>query len=156
MVVLADGRVCTKCYVLKPFEEFYKDDRCKSGYRSACKLCIKADNSARYVRKKPEYAAAQAAYWQSLDPDERAARHRQYRLRSLYGIEVEEYDLLFTQQGGLCAICGLTESLSHGRLAVDHDHDTNEVRGLLCFNCNTSIGKLEAHMDRVIEYLRKT
>lgn len=156
MTVLADGRVCTKCYLLKPYEEFYKDHRCKSGYRSACKLCINKDNRERRLVKLDQYSAMNARYWASLSPDERRARHKRYRLKSLYGITVEEYDRMLTEQDGKCAICGLTEALDHGTLAVDHDHKTNEVRGLLCFNCNTSIGKLEAHMDRVIEYLRKT
>jgi Autographiviridae endonuclease VII len=62
-------------------------------------------------------------------------------LRHRFGISVEEYDELFEEQDGKCAIC---ESVpSNTRLAVDHDHQTNEIRGLLCHPCNRLLGRLE-------------
>lgn len=52
------------------------------------------------------------------------------RVEATYGITREEYDALFAAQGGRCFIC---QRISHSkRLAVDHDHDTGKVRGLLC------------------------
>ena len=84
-----------------------------------------------------------------------AARRRKLRLR--YGITPEEYDSLYQQQYGCCAICGIHQSKLHTTLAVDHNHDTKEVRGLLCFDCNTGIGKLQDNYDIIIkaaEYLR--
>lgn len=58
---------------------------------------------------------------------------------------VDEYDRLHAEQGGLCAICGLPETRigTHGKvrmLSVDHDHDTGDVRRLLCGACNAMIG----------------
>lgn len=51
-----------------------------------------------------------------------------------YGLEVSDYDRLFQLQGGKCAICRARPKKT--RLAVDHDHKTGEVRGLVCKNCN--------------------
>jgi hypothetical protein len=65
------------------------------------------------------------------------------RLRK-YGITVEQHQELFDTQGGVCAICGLAETrLRAGKvqqLCVDHDHDTGEIRGLLCCACNRGLG----------------
>jgi|SRR5665647_1797311 len=61
------------------------------------------------------------------------------RLR-LYGITQEQYDLLFIEQYGRCAICGTkAENLSRA-LVIDHDHATGKVRGLLCDVCNSGLG----------------
>lgn len=69
------------------------------------------------------------------------------RLREkYYGISLEEYESRYKEQDGLCAICGKPEMiLRNGRplsLAVDHCHQTNKVRGLLCSACNKAIGLL--------------
>jgi hypothetical protein len=85
----------------------------------------------------------------------KANRRRKLRLR--YGITPEDYDSLYQQQYGCCAICGTHQSKLPATLAVDHNHDTKEVRGLLCFDCNTGIGKLQDNYDIIIkaaEYLR--
>lgn len=58
------------------------------------------------------------------------------------GITKAEYDKLLADQHGVCAACGWG---SKGTLVIDHDHRTNEVRGLLCANCNLLIG--HAHDD---------
>jgi hypothetical protein len=78
------------------------------------------------------------------------------RYEDLYGITGAEYDKLLRAQGGVCAIC-------HRRprskaLAVDHCHDSQDVRGLLCFSCNSGIlmyAQNDAErLDRAAEYLR--
>lgn len=54
----------------------------------------------------------------------------------------DDYERLLAAQGGRCAICGGTEA-KHGestRLHIDHNHETGEVRGLLCNNCNRALG----------------
>jgi len=74
-------------------------------------------------------------------------KHRMRR----YGISPREYDSLFEKQYGNCALCGFPSSkYVNGRaedLAVDHCHYTGIVRGLLCFNCNSSIGKFHDHPE---------
>ena len=66
------------------------------------------------------------------------------RLQSTYGISLEEYQEKLEEQKGQCAICGSQVVDSLGRsLAVDHNHETGEVRGLLCSNCNLGIGSFK-------------
>lgn len=61
-------------------------------------------------------------------------------LKLKYGITIEEYDDMYVKQNGKCAICGVSETELKIKFAVDHDHKTNLVRGLLCKNCNFILG----------------
>ena len=63
-----------------------------------------------------------------------------YQLNKRYGITLQEYDDLLRSQGGGCAICGSEDSGWDGRFSVDHNHDTGEVRALLCNSCNRGLG----------------
>lgn len=85
-----------------------------------------------------------------------------------YGITPERYDEMLAEQGGGCAICGGTNE-SGRALAVDHNHITGVVRGLLCDRHNVGIGMfrddvddvlaaasyLAAHADRRTDYARR-
>jgi len=80
------------------------------------------------------------------------------RLRRRYGIMIEEYNELFNEQNGCCAICGKHQSKVKGGLGVDHCHTTKIVRGLLCRNCNFALGLLHDDIeiiDSVLDYLKK-
>jgi hypothetical protein len=82
-----------------------------------------------------------------------------FQLKYKYGITIEDYDRMFSNQAGLCAICGVSQSKISKQFAVDHCHDTNKVRGLLCSKCNTAIGQFNHNFDIVInaaKYLEKT
>lgn len=73
-----------------------------------------------------------------------------FRLRlKKYGITRQRYEELDVEQGGGCAICGL-RCATHDALSVDHDHQTGEVRGLLCQNCNTGLGVFADNPERLI------
>lgn len=79
-----------------------------------------------------------------------------------YGITMEQYELMFDYQDGLCAICGQVETRrfkgSISRFAVDHNHKTGEVRGLLCSKCNVCLGYAQDDpklLLKMINYLKK-
>ncbi len=81
---------------------------------------------------------------------------RKYHLKSVYGISTLEYQRLFDQQGGVCAICKKPNDCGR-RLSVDHDHKTGKVRGLLCGRCNTGLGYFRDDarvLIRAARYLR--
>lgn len=84
--------------------------------------------------------------------------NRKRQLKNRYGITIEEYDEMLSNQNGGCAICGKTTAYNNGtkRLHIDHDHKTNLIRGLLCSQCNTTLGHLEKiGIDNFISYLIK-
>lgn len=71
-----------------------------------------------------------------------------------YGITKEEYDRMYEMQDGDCLICGEREGT-----CVDHNHETGEVRGLLCSQCNTAIGQLKDNPDimrAAADYVERT
>lgn len=87
---------------------------------------------------------------------------RSYKLQKSFGITVENYNNLLKEQSGVCAICGNPETLFDNRanrlrfLAVDHDHKTGKVRGLLCSSCNKMLGFSNDNSDilnKAIKYL---
>jgi hypothetical protein len=73
-------------------------------------------------------------------------RTRSNTLKRVYDITPQQYAELLSQQNGVCAIC---ENLcrTKRKLAVDHDRRTGKVRGLLCFDCNTALGKLDHDIE---------
>jgi len=67
--------------------------------------------------------------------------HRSKDLAHRYGITVEQFDEIRYRQGDACALC--VRPFGRRRAPhVDHNHETKRVRGLLCQNCNTGLGKL--------------
>lgn len=85
-------------------------------------------------------------------------------LKRAYGITIDDYEKMEAEQGHVCAICGKTEravdrhSQLPRRLAVDHDHTTGKIRGLLCGDCNKGLGHFYDNPDLLelaIGYLRK-
>ena len=90
------------------------------------------------------------------------AGHRQTprasHLRRHFGITEEQYDALLQRQSGCCAVCQRPATTFSKRLAVDHNHQTLEIRGLLCVNCNRYvIGRhTDANLlDSAARYLRQ-
>lgn len=104
----------------------------------------KYNNAKRGIVYAPRCKKCQSAF-----------QHAQ-RLRYAYGIDGEEYYRIFDYQNGVCYIC--QKKPNKKRLAVDHNHDTGEVRGLLCKVCNRDIiGSAKdqiAFLERAIEYLK--
>jgi hypothetical protein len=67
------------------------------------------------------------------------------RLRK-YGLTPADYERMLREQNGLCALC---HRRSERRLVVDHDHDTNQVRRLLCYKCNSGLGFFDDDAERM-------
>lgn len=143
-------KTCTRCGATKPLTEFRVTDK-KYGYlRSHCNPCNREWQRERYVprprkRQDPEVRKAK-----------QAAGHKRYMLRRRYGLSWDEYQAMLVQQKGECAIC--KTHLDQRALNVDHNHETGQVRGLLCNGCNRAIGFMNESPERLaaaIRYLRK-
>ena len=83
---------------------------------------------------------------------------RKCKMARKYGITPEEYTAMFLSQNGVCAICG-TPPEAHKKLAIDHNHITGKVRGLLCYKCNVMLGSANDSiviLNASIDYLKAT
>ena len=77
------------------------------------------------------------------------------------GVDAAEFERLFKAQGGKCPICNsafppLIERAK--KIAVDHDHKTGDIRGLLCIQCNTAVGMVKESVtvaEHLVAYLQK-
>ncbi len=136
---------CTGCWQDKPLTAFDLDRRSKKGGRfSRCKTCRKL---AVYTwrRSYPERARDITRRYQRKHREKVNASNRRCR----YGLSVEDYDHLVRSQRGRCLICG-----NETTLAVDHDHQTGYVRGLLCRQCNSGLGNFKDSPSLLIEAAR--
>ena len=142
---------------------------CKRGHlakrttsRGSCVECIRIA-SAKY-KKTEKATVTYAAKVKRLKASGEWGRSNTNRiLKHEYGITLSEYEALFTKQNGVCAICQQPEKTldkinnKPRRLAVDHCHTTDKIRGLLCFECNTGIGKFGDNpqlIERAANYVR--
>jgi hypothetical protein len=114
-------------------DNFYNNKAQSSGKTSFCKICSKLYHRKYRKNKRREYT--------------------NYNIKSKYGMTIEEYDVLLKEQNNKCYICE-KENKSKKRLAIDHCHKTGRIRGLLCLQCNTALGKLEPFMNKILNYIR--
>ena len=175
---------CTKCNQTKELTEFSPSSN-KSGRASWCKACVTEKVlSYRGGRVFKQLAKTethkQCRICEKMKPysefsgknNKDSARKESYctdckkvygteRVLKRYNMTIDDYLRLLDSQGGVCAICGGTESK---RLSVDHDHACCEgaascgkcVRGLLCSHCNRTLGMVKDDIDtlrRMIRYL---
>ena len=128
------------CKVEKPSTEFGR--RPSGRPQSRCKACNQLYLKG-YYKKNPElHKSKTRAAW----------------LKWQFGISVTDYENMFVNQDGACAICkGL--NADGRRLHVDHCHETGRVRGLLCHSCNIALGLMKDDVERLeaaARYLKGT
>ena len=79
--------------------------------------------------------------------------------RKVTNISTFEYAKMLVEQNNACAICGIEATEFKRELSVDHNHETNKIRGLLCDNCNVGLGNFKDSttlLSVAIEYLERT
>ena len=81
-----------------------------------------------------------------------ADARRDSTLKYLYGITLEDYTRMLDDQHGVCAICS-QPNVRGWRLSVDHNHETGEVRALLCNPCNFALAQYEKYPEEFLGYI---
>lgn len=93
------------------------------------------------------FATAPASVAYAMATARKLREDAHHRILARHGLTTDDYSRLVECQGGACAICRRPEkAIRLGktmRLAVDHDHESGRVRGLLCMRCNTDLGIFE-------------
>jgi hypothetical protein len=158
-----DDKRCCKCKAVLPRTKFSKNVRASDGLQTVCKTCQKIQYEAFIQSKqaggvcrcgKPPRAGLKSC-------KECATTQLDRSLRSKYGLSLSQRDGLAEAQDWRCGICQkpFTENITYGSFAVDHDHVTDKVRGLLCLHCNTGLGNFGESVEtlnRAINYLEKS
>lgn len=120
------------------------------------KQCIDCKREGITTRRKANYPGPRCATHHRLRKQQRSKASHGKHIQATYGITSDEYDKLYEAQGGRCFICQRATG-ARRRLAVDHDHETGYVRGLLCKACNYKVlGHLRDDTEafqRAINYL---
>ena len=136
---MKETKFCPGCRKHKTLGEFHKNNGRADGLQCYCKTCFKV----RYGNKTPE-------------------EKRRSHIERYYGISWETYISLLDRQNGCCAICGVSiEALVSDKLKtahVDHDHETDTIRGLLCHFCNSGLGYFRDDSElltKAVYYLAK-
>jgi hypothetical protein len=83
---------------------------------------------------------------------------RKHHLKKTYNISLEKYEEMLYQQNNCCEICGNSSSGAKSRyntFAVDHDHKTGKIRGLLCVSCNLIVVPSVEYYDNRLEATKK-
>jgi hypothetical protein len=143
-------KICTKCGETKSKSLFPKAVANRGGLRPECKTCFNRYQRAVYAQHIEQQKARSHRRFAS-HPHERRAR----TLQQKYGISPAYYAEMVQLQQGLCAVCRQPEQAKSQRgrtmqLAVDHDHTTGAVRGLLCNSCNRGIGLFGDDKTRIL------
>jgi len=113
-------------------------------------------NAMNFYNTHPEYREKQSKRLKKRRVDNTELCRNRELLRN-YGITIEEYNELLFKQNGCCAICGVHHLELNRSLYVDHNHETGEVRGLLCLHCNSTLGYAKDSiviLENAIKYLQ--
>jgi hypothetical protein len=139
-----ESKLCVSCEEDKDRSEFGRARGRIDGRKSYCKECARKGHAAWADQNKKKLAEYARCY--RLNNPDYGLR---IDLRRAYGLELEDYKKLLDQQDGTCAICKGTCS-RNPRLSVDHCHETGQVRGLLCNDCNLGLGKFRDDRDLLL------
>ena len=126
-----DTKKCTRCEQVKSLGDFHLVSRGSPDRRPRCKACTSTDRRATYEAR----GGSDVPYEQLIQRE--------------YGITLADYNAQLRRQAHRCAVCRRPETIvskrtgKPRRLAVDHDHVTGRLRGLLCHRCNVLVWAME-------------
>jgi hypothetical protein len=144
-----ETKKCTKCGKVHSIEYFNWENKSKGKRHSHCKDCTKAAGRERRIKngQKTTRRKSTGVPWSNKPNFERR-----------WGITVEDKENLIRLYSGGTGKCGNPACGSTEDLVLDHDHETNQIRGVLCNTCNRSLGGLgdtwEA-IQGIYEYMEK-
>jgi len=148
------NKYCGGCKSNLNIEKFSKSKYTKDNLSTQCKKC-NGLRGTKWRKENPERNKRNLQKWIKLNHD----KVKENRLKRYYGIDLKTFNLLWEKCSGKCEICK-KKLIKIGRKSdsvhVDHNHETGEVRGLLCCQCNHGLGNFKDDKNLLIkarEYL---
>lgn len=160
-------KTCFKCKQILSVDLFYRNKSKPDGYSIYCRSCQRKNISKQHIeapiRRKTilntdthkwcskcktlklhcEFYKNDGylrSYCKTCLKNSKEYRVRVYKRK--YNITTDDYDQMLAEQNGSCKIYGRIEIDNGKHFAVDHNHETGEIRGLLCCKCNQALGLL--------------
>ena len=127
---MEETKICTKCGLEKPIEQFQRDKQKKSGRRPDCGKCNSKQVCTRARLRREDINFNNLKY--------------------TTGIDRITYETLFNEQKGLCAVCKKPNINPKRNLSIDHCHTSKYVRGLLCTKCNFGLGYFDDNKELLL------
>lgn len=143
--IVKDGfQYCPTCRQELPFNLFGSNVSRSNFLNMYCKKCTNTQNKQQYYKKNTEDIRAKY-------------------IQLTYNLSWEDYVNMFANQDGKCAICNtdifLAANDRNKTAHIDHAHENGKIRGLLCGNCNVSLGGFNDDvkiMQNAIDYINST
>jgi len=156
---MSTHRLCTKCKTEKDINDFYfVKYGTKGNHMKQCKTCViekqKISKNDNHNKLKREYRKNRQPFFKAITKN----KTKNSLLKFKFNISIADYENMLISQNNSCYICKKHKDELKRDLAVDHDHKTGKIRGLLCMSCNTGIGFLQDNIEilqKAIEYLTK-
>src|SRR3990167_3995690 len=144
-------KVCSVCKIEKLLSSYYVCNKSKDSRQYRCKECSKT------------LTQAATKNWKINKPDAASKSNIRTKIKTKYGLTLEELTELLNLQGGCCEICKAPLSFEAtsklDKPHVDHDHITGIVRGILCLLCNTGLGMFGDStelLNKAGDYIQRT
>ena len=152
-------KVCRTCKEEKDIDDFTICSKNKDGRLTECRDCYKErcnkwkeDNPEKYKGYQIKYRKNNTEKCNQATKDSKVkypGHDRNWYLNFRYGISIEDYEQLLKHQNYSCAICKRHYTEFKKKLSVDHDHENDIIRGLLCDRCNTAIGLFQDNVENL-------
>jgi hypothetical protein len=147
---MEDTKICKVCLIEKSVSKFHiakkpgqigtdgymRKTLC---YKSSCKECLREEQRKKYHSLSLDQQRKLRKNNSCNNPEYR----KKYKLKNYYGLTTEEFSAMIMIQNNKCKICECEMNSPQ----IDHNHSTGNVRGLLCRNCNTSLGLLKENKN---------
>jgi hypothetical protein len=176
-LLLPGNKFCNKCQITKSLLDFFNSSKTPDGKQSYCKECQNL-YKLEWGRQNPDKRAATQKRYKDKDPEAFNEYHRdwkrarkqegkllpvspRYRIRKVCDLTISQEDYILNWSGGPCPICQKTmakRGCGRDLACIDHDHNTNKFRDLICGSCNTMLGFAqddEHILLRALDYLRR-
>lgn len=146
------SKICYRCKIEYPLDNFYKSNKRKDGLQTRCKTCNYELQREWLEKNKDKERLRQRIYYKN-NKEYVTALNEKYRLKKKYGITPEEVEQTKAVQDYKCAICKIED-----KLVIDHCHNSGIFRGLLCGQCNKLLGCAKDDIQillNAVSYLEK-
>ena len=141
--------ICGRVLDVKYFRKQSRGPHRENDYKSHCKYCVHV-NISKVVLTEEDF-------YHKMETDDKYGRNNIKRIMRIVGADFKTAKN-HVDEPKECEICGKTEEEEGRRMALDHDHLTGKVRGALCFDCNSTLGKFNDNimlLRKAADYLEK-